>query len=84
MPETNNYSIDDFRTRESHVSPKGSRFKIKTDTTGLFYIDMENGGIRPPVCAGKYTSFKQAKRVLDTYFEANPKPVPREKSKTED
>ncbi len=74
---------DDFRLNETHTSPKGSKFKIQSDGR-LYFIHMENGGVRPDICNVKFTSYKKAKDELDRYFRNNPKPVPREKSRAKE
>lgn len=53
------------------VSDKGTSFKIATVPSGLFYIKMEAGGKRPPLCDGLFTSKKLAVVALEQYLQEN-------------
>lgn len=70
------HGIDDPRTNKVYTAPRGSEFLIKKDGP-LFYIQMNNGGVRPEFTQNRFTSHKQAVAELEKYFRNNPKPEPR-------
>ena len=53
-----------------YVSPKGGKFHISSDKTGLLMISMANGGVSPSICETKYTSLNMAKKALERYFQS--------------
>lgn len=50
------------------VSKRGTEFVVKTKPNGLFYIDMAQGGKRPPMCDELFTSRRFAEERLITYL----------------
>lgn len=64
-------------------APRGGKFTIKTDRAGFFYVHMESGGKRPPICDQKFTTRKLVKSALDRYFKSKPEITPRIKKSKE-
>ena len=75
-------NLENPQLAEIYESPKGSKFQIRVVNGRLFEIVMLNGGVAPSICTCKFTTLRKAKESLTRYFNNNPKPVPREKSKT--
>lgn len=78
------HAISDQRFRKEFESPRGGKFVIQTDKFGLFYIQMENGGVRPEICNQKFTNYRLAAGALKDYFDEKPPVVPRETKKKAD
>lgn len=76
------HAIDDFRLKQTFVSPKGSEFTIKTEGH-LFVVHMANGGVRPEFTQQKFTSHKKAIQAIENYFASKPAPREKIKDKTE-
>lgn len=56
-----------------YVAKSGAKFSIKCTPTGLFFITMNNGGVKPWFCDHKYTSWRKAEKVLSDHTPIVPK-----------
>lgn len=65
------------------TAPGGSKFRVRGDNTGLYYIDMLNGGLKPKMCEERFTATKLAERAIKQYINAKTT-VPRKKNKAKD
>jgi hypothetical protein len=62
--------------RKEFVGPKGATFAVGSDNTGLYHVEMLNGGIRPKVCDQRFTRIKDTELAIKTYIKTqtgNPK-----------
>lgn len=69
---------------KDYVGPRGAKFKIQVDRSGFFFIHMVSGGVRPAMCEDRFTTRKQATRVLENYFKRKPEITPRAKTSKKD
>lgn len=53
------------------VSARGTPFSIKVRDNGLYFIEMNAGGKRPPFCDELFTSHSLAENTLTRYLRGN-------------
>lgn len=54
---------------KNYVTKSGAKYSIRCTPQGLFFITMNNGGVKPKFCDERFTNFRKAEKAITDHSE---------------